>query len=69
MYYNAYGWANVADTISVTAPATYTAAPTDSSYAGGKIVVTGADISPQAVIRVGGFVGKVTDITATSATF
>lgn len=31
--------------------------------------MTGADISPQAVLRVGGFVGKVTGVTATTATF
>lgn len=69
VYYSGRGWADIPDTITVTAPATYTAAATDSSYAGGKILVTGADISPQAVLRVGGFVGKVTDVTATTATF
>ena len=60
VYYSTYGFGDISDTISVSAPATYTATPTDSSYAGGRIVVSGADISPQAVLRVGGFIGKAT---------
>lgn len=69
VYYNGYGWADVQGKIDISAPSSYTAATTDSSYAGGKLVVTGANISPQAVIKVGGFVGKALEVLPSSATF
>lgn len=46
VYYNGYGWADVQGKVDVSAPGVYTAASVDSSYAGGYIVVTGANISP-----------------------
>ncbi len=69
LYYNVYGWADSPDYIDVSAPGVYTASVTASSYLGGRITVTGNEISPQAVIKVGGFVGKAIEVTATQAVF
>lgn len=69
VYYGGYGWASVQGNVNVQASGAYTAAVTDVSFAGGEIVVNGNGISEQAVLRVGGFVGKASSVTATTATF
>lgn len=46
VFYNAYGWANVPLTLNISAPSTYSSVRTDSSFAGGKLTVTGNNISP-----------------------
>lgn len=61
--------ADVQGSLDVSAIGTYTAVSTDVSLAGGQIVVTGSGISAQAIIKVGGFIGKVATVTATQATF
>lgn len=62
--YEGLGWATVTGEIDVSAAATYTAANVDSSFAGGQFTVTGTDINPEAVIKIGGFEGKVLSQTA-----
>lgn len=59
MWYADYGWASCPFTLQVTAASTYTATATISSFNGGLLTVSGTDISPSAVIKVGGFIGKV----------
>ena len=71
LYYNGIGWAtctsviNVANTVAYTLPNSNTF----SSYAGGEFVVQGGAISQQAIIQVGGFIGKVIRQNADYATF
>ncbi len=62
--YNNYGYADIPQTINISASGTYTATSTDSSFAGGRITVTGNNISPQSIIKVGGFIGKLLSQTA-----
>ena len=69
IWYQDYGWAQSSDTLDVTAATTYTASNVQSSYLGGKFVVTGSDISPCSVIRVGGFEGKIIEQDSSTATF
>lgn len=69
MWYNDYGWASCPFTLQITASVTYTAANAVSSYMGGRLTVIGSDISPSAVIKVGGFAGKVVDIQSSSVVF
>lgn len=63
-----YGWADSAQ-ITVAATTAYTAPSVQTSLFGGKITVSGSDISPDAVLKVGGFVGKVIEKRATEADF
>jgi hypothetical protein len=46
VFYNAYGWANVPLTLNISASGTYSSISTDSSFAGGKLTVTGNNINP-----------------------
>ena len=46
VFYNAYGWANVPLTLNISTPSTYSSVRTDCSFAGGKLTVTGNNISP-----------------------
>ena len=54
--------------LMVTSPS-YSAAATSVSYAGGQLVVNGAYISENALLKVGGMYGKVISTTGSDATF
>lgn len=69
VYYSKYGNANTAKFINISAPGLYSAASTDSSVFGGQLIVNGNNISPQSVINVGGFKGKIISQTSTQAIF
>jgi hypothetical protein len=71
LYYNGIGWATCTSVINVTPAAAYTlaSANTVSSYAGSELIVKGSAISPQAVIQIGGFNGKIISQNADNATF
>ena len=68
MWFVDYGWADSAQ-ITVAATTAYTVTNVQTSLFGGKITVQGSDISPDAILRVGGFVGKVIEKRATEADF
>ena len=60
--YDGLGYAAVSGTIQVQSATAYTASPVTSSFAGGKITVTGSSISEQAIIKVGSMVGKAIEV-------
>jgi hypothetical protein len=51
--FDGYGIADISDVLDITVSG-YSASPVTSSYAGGKLTVTGNDISESAIIKVGG---------------
>ena len=69
VYFSIYGYASVSQTIDVTATGTYSASTVQSSYAGSTLSVTGSDISEQAVLKIGGFSGKVLSQSGTTTIF
>jgi len=71
LFYSNIGWANSTSILNITPSAAYTLdqANTVSSHAGGQIVVKGSSISPDAVVQIGGFSGKMISQTADSAIF
>lgn len=68
VWFVGYGWGNCGE-ITVTAATAYTAPSVQSSLLGGRITVQGSDISPDAVLKVGGFVGRVIEKRSTEAVF
>ena len=68
LYYDDYGYGDISDIIEVQASG-YTASATTSSYAGGKLTVSGSSISEQATITVGGMTGKVIEVRSSEADF
>ncbi len=69
LVYADYGIASVTGLLQVTPAAAYTNTNAVVSIMGGQMVITGTDISSNAVLRVGGFVGKLISKTASDATF
>jgi hypothetical protein len=72
IWYDGIGWATCTAKLNIaSSPARYTLATvnTISSYAGGFIIVSGSDISQEAVIKIGGFTGNLVSKTSTNATF
>ena len=67
--YASLGNGLITDTLQVIAGSTYSATTTVTSYLGGILTVSGADISPQAVIKVGGMMGKVVSVRTSEADF
>lgn len=53
-----YGWASCSQFINVVANDTYNATSASSSIVGGVLTISGFAISPDSIIKVGGFVGK-----------
>ena len=66
-YYDSYGYGDVSGIIQV--QSTFTTSPTTSSYAGGKITISGSSISENAIIKVGGMVGKAIEVRSSDADF
>lgn len=58
IWVDTYGWADCG-LINVTASVPYTAHNFNVSLLGGKLTVSGNDISSSSFIKVGGFVGKL----------
>lgn len=69
LMYSDYGIGNCINQLQVTATASYTNTNAIVSLFGGQMVVSGTDISANAVLRVGGFVGKLISKSSTDATF
>lgn len=55
LWYEGYGWGNCPTTVNVSSQAAFTIGNTVSSYAGRKLVISGSDVSPDTLIKVGGF--------------
>lgn len=55
--------------MTITSQATYSAATAEVSINGGQIVINGADISPDALIKIGGYSGKMISSNATASVF
>lgn len=69
LVYADYGIGNCVNQLQVTAATTYTNTNADVSLFGGQMVVSGTDISANAVLRVGGYSGKLISKSATEAIF
>lgn len=69
LVYADYGIGNCINLLQVTAAAPYTNTNAVVSLMGGQMIVSGTDISNNAVLRVGGFVGKLISKTASDAIF
>lgn len=64
-WYDGYGWGSCSSVINVNPATPFTVTNTQVSIAGGRIAVVGGDISPDSVLKVGGFTGKVVSVGST----
>lgn len=69
MWYDVYGWGDSAGFLNINSQAAYTAATTEVSINGGQLVINGADISPDSLIKIGGYSGKMISSNATASVF
>jgi len=69
LYDDVYGWYTSGDFIDVSKTGAYTVADFTTSFNGGQVVVSGADISEGATVTVNGQVGTFVSSTATDAIF
>lgn len=69
VWYNGYGWATCNQVINVVATNPYTIANFDSSFAGRTLRIDGDHIGSQAILKVGGYIGRVVESTPTYSIF
>ena len=69
VWYDQYGWGDCTSFVTVMSQVVYTAGSIDASYNGGSVVVNGADISTDAMIKIGGYTGKVLQTFSTYSVF